>query len=376
MIRILHVLPWGFVLGGLETTLMSYYRAIDRTKIQFDFYVPTEVDNHEIQYYENEAISLGARVFRHPPHIKHPFKSTLTLYRLLRKHKEYKIVHIYGRISLFPALSALAAMLAGVRVRVVNSPCSKTEHVVIHKLFRPMLRALTTHKTACSIVAGEFMYGKKAIKKCTLSMRERNLEPYRYNKEHRSKVRNELSIDNYYAVIHVARMDHNKNHGLILDAFHGALASERNLVLLLVGYGELLPTLQDKTNKLGISDKVRFLGKRDDVPDLLQAADMFVLPSISEGLPGVAIEAQAAGLPCLLSNAITAEVKILESTELLPINKGSDIWAERMLAYREFNRRDTLEEIRRVGYDISDAVKSLEELYYNALSTAYKSKRG
>ena len=139
------------------------------------------------------------------------------------------------------------------------------------------------------------------------------------------------------------------------------------MVLLVVGDGELWDELEKKSTLLNLGDKVRFLGQRDDVPDLLQAADIFVLPSLHEGLPGVAIEAQAAGLPCLLANTITKSAKVTEYIEFLSIDKGVEIWAERMLAYRDFCRLDTYEDVRKTGYDIHDAAKWLEEFYQDAL---------
>jgi glycosyltransferase involved in cell wall biosynthesis len=367
MIRVLQVLPWGLKLGGVETTVMNYCRAIDHTKVQFDFFVPIEYKNEETPFYENEAIALGARIFRHPTSMRHPLKSTFALFRVLKKHPEIKIIHVYGRHSLFPALSLLAARLAGIRVRVVDSCGTFSEYPVLNKLFRPMLRALATHLTASSTAAGVHLFGKKASEKCTISARARDLKLFKYNKERRAEVRNELNIDGNYAIIHIARMDCNKNHSLTLEAFSEALVSNRDMVLMLVGDGELLPEQENKADKLGIKDKVLFLGKRNDVPDLLQAADLLVLPSLTEGLPGVVVEAQAAGLPCLLSDTITTEVKLTDLVEFLPIDKGAQIWAERIPVYRGYSRRDTTEDLRNAGYDIKEAAKRLEGFYYSEI---------
>ena len=371
MIRVLQILPWGLKIGGVEATLMSYYRAINRTKVQFDFVVPIENKKGEQQIFEAEAVSLGARIYRHPTSMKYPLRSAIALFRLLRKHKEYKIIHVYARHTVFPALDAFAAKLSGVRIRMVYSSGTNTEHPVLFEIFRPMVKLLATHWLAGSTEAGDFMFGKKARERLIISARARDLEAFRYNPTRRGEVRDKLDLNNAYVIIHVGRMDSNKNHGLIIEAFSRALTDDKEMILMLVGEGELLSELNEKVNRLQIGDNVRFMGRRDDVADLMQAADLMVLPSLREGLPGVAIEAQAAGLPCLLADTITAQAKVTDLVEFLPIDKGIDIWAKRLLFYRGFKRRDTSSELKQSGYDIHDAAKTLENFYHEALNEAY-----
>jgi glycosyltransferase involved in cell wall biosynthesis len=362
MIRVLHVLPWGLVLGGVETTVMNYYRVIDRTRIQFDFFTPDDIESDKEQMYAREVKSLGARIFRHPTHRKHPIKSTVKLYRVLKEHPDLSIVHIYGSISLFPFLSAFAALLAGIRIRIIYSSITQPRHPLIHRLFRLPLRMVATHWTACSAEAGVHMFGKKAKERCSIAKRARDLEAFCYDEKCRNKVRSEMDLSGQ-VIIHVGRMVKRKNHSLLIEAFNHAQKDKQDMVLLLVGDGELKEQLIEKVNKLQLENRVIFLGQRDDVPDLLQAADLFVLPSSYEGLPGVSIEAQAAGLPCLLADTISPEAKVIDPVEFLPICDGPDIWAERMLAYIGYKRSDSSVELRRAGYDINQAVKSLEELY-------------
>ena len=371
MIRVLQILPWGLKLGGVEATVMSYYRAIDRSKVQFDFFVPIENKKGEKQIFEAEAVSLGARIFRHPTSMKYPLRSAIALFRLLKKHKEYKIIHVYARHTVFPALDTFVAKLTGVRVRIVYSCGTETEYPVLFKIFRPMVKLLATHWSAGSIEAGEFMFGKKAGERLVLSARARDLEAFRYNPTRRGEVREKLELNDAYVIIHVGRLDSNKNHGLIMEAFSRALTENKGMILMIVGEGELLSELTEKANRLQIGDNVRFMGRRDDVADLMQAADLLVLPSLREGLPGVAIEAQAAGLPCLLADTISTQAKVTDLVEFLPIDKGIEVWAERLLFYRGFKRRDTSSELKQSGYDIHDAAKTLENFYYEALNEAY-----
>jgi glycosyltransferase involved in cell wall biosynthesis len=371
MIRVLQILPWGLKLGGVEATLMSYYRAINRSKVQFDFFVPTENKKGEKQIFEAEAVSLGARIFKHPTSMKYPLRSAIALFQVLRKHKEYKIIHIYARHTVFPALDMFVAKLNGVPIRIVYSCGTETEYPLLFEIFRPMVKLLATHWLAGSTEAGEFMFGKKARERLIISARARDLEAFRYNPTRRGEVREKLELSNFYVIIQVGRLDSNKNHGLIMEAFSRALTENKEMILMIVGEGELLSELNENVNRLQIGDNVRFMGSRDDVADLMQAADILVLPSQREGLPGVAIEAQAAGLPCLLADTITTQVKVTDLVEFLPIDKGIEIWVKRLLFYRGFERPDTSKELRRSGYDIHDAAKTLENFYYEALNEGY-----
>lgn len=366
MVRVLYILSWGLHLGGGETTIMNYYRNIDRTKVQFDFLITDDGDDKH--YYEDEARSLGANLYRRPSVKKSLVKYIFSLRNILKENPEIKIIHIHDAVPLNPAMDAFCAKLAGISVRIIYSGSDvRTLKIKHQKFFQPIARALATHCFAGSVEAGVSMFGEKARNKITILPRARELEKFRYNSNQRSIIREKMSIGNNTVIIHVGRLFTVKNHMFLLEAFAQALEKNPRLLLLLAGTGELMPELVEMAERLQLGESIRFLGQRNDIHDLLQAADIFVLPSVHEGFPGAAIEAQAAGLPCLLSDTITSAIKVTSPVEFLPIDKGSKIWAERMSAYQGFKRCDTIEEVRQAGYDIKDAARWLEKLYIDAL---------
>jgi len=373
VIRVLNILPWGFGFGGVETTVMNYYRNIDRSKIQFDFLIPDDEQKADHPY-ETEAISLGANIFRFQTGRinKRPIKYIeyimymLKHKKILKNNPDIKIVHIHDDFAERVVVDLLTAKFAGIPVRIVYSANTSTKHRLLHKIFRPFVRAATTHYMAGSIEAGIHMFGNKGKDRVTVLPRARDLEVLRYNLERRLIMRENLNVESNYVIAYVANIRQQKNHSFLLDSFALALREDNNMILLLVGEGER-EKLEVKIRALGVDDKVRFLGHRNDVPDILQAVDLFVLPSLYEGQPGTAIEAQAAGLPCLLSDTISKEVKITDLVEFLPINKESEVWSERMLTYRNYKRCDVTDEVRKAGYDIQDASKWLERFYLDAV---------
>jgi len=349
--------------GGIETVLMNMYRNIDRTKIQFDFLRTV----NKKEYCDDKVISLGARVFQRPMRRHNLIRNMSVLYKMLKENPEIKILHIHCSLP-FYAVDTLMAMLFGINVRIVHSHGAPGTSF-LRSVCRPVLRATSTHWFGISTEAVKSLFGKRSIsnKKTRIIKDAFDLEPFRYDPKKRELMRSQLEIGNQFAILHVARMDPVKNQSFLLDAFSGALKKQPDIVLLFAGDGDMHDALLKKTTALGIDSHVRFLGRRDDIPALLQAADLHALPSFSEGLSVSVIEAQTAGLPCLVSDTVTRECKLTEAVEFLPINKGPEIWAERMLAYRTYERCDTLDDVRKAGYDIKDTVKALEEFYLNCI---------
>jgi len=344
--------------------VMNYYRHIDRSKVQFDFFISSYEQNFTRAYYEEEALSLGANIYRKPIKLYRPIKGMLGFIRLLKAHLEIKIVHVHDSNSIYPAKILLLSKLAGIPVRIAySSSDERSQKRVSHKLMQLILRASATHYTAGSKEACLSMFGDKSANRFVKIPRARDLKVFRYDKTLRDSVRRELQLEDKLVIINVGRLDRVKNQTFLLDAFACAIKDNKEIILLFAGEGNQQPELLNKVAELQLNDNVRFLGTRNDVPNLLQAADIFALPSLYEGMPGAAIEAQAAGLPCLLSDTISPEIKITGLVEFLPIDKGPGVWAERILANKNFDRRDTTEDVRSAGYDIRDAAKWLEEFY-------------
>lgn len=367
-IRVLHVLG-TLDSGGAESRTMDIYRKIDREKVQFDFLIHTE----KKCFFEDEIYALGGRIYRMPQRtLKNSFKYYKKLKRFFNQHKEYKIVHGHSLSSGFLYLSI--AKKCGASVCIAHSRCGLTNHSdfvsKIKRNFKKLSRFYATEKFAVSKIAGIAAFGCKSIERNEVKIIPNGIDAkkYTYNADVREKMRKELNIDNNVVIGHIGRFQQQKNHDFIIEVFSEIHKKEPNSKLILVGDGELKSKIEEKVNTLQLSDSVIFTGVRSDVPDLLQAMDVLLFPSFFEGLPGVVLEAQAAGLPSVISDKITDEVKITDLVEYLPLNKNAEYWAEKLLEFsRKFERRNTYNEIVEAGYDIESVAKWYEDFYLNSI---------
>ena len=234
-----------------------------------------------------------------------------------------------------------------------------------------LMPALGTDFLACSQLAGRWMYPDSILqgKKYHLAKNAINLEKYRFNPAMRKAVRQELGIgENEFCIGHIGRFNYQKNHAFLIDIFYKLLKVCPNAKLLLIGDGPYLFNIKRSVSELRIEDSVFFLGRRNDVPQLLQAMDCFVLPSRFEGLPIVGVEAQAAGVPCIVSDAITRELNINGLVRFVSL-RDKDKWVNSIMAYHGFTKRDQLEKLRNAGYDISLELNQLVSFYENIVTS-------
>ena len=190
---------------------------------------------------------------------------------------------------------------------------------------------------------------------------------YTYDPTKRQEMRRQLGLENELTIGHVGRFSQPKNHPFLLDIFTSLLKKEPDAVLLLVGGGEGMPKIQAKAQELGIAEHVRFLGVRSDVADLMQTMDVFVFPSLYEGLPVTMVEAQASGLPCIISDKVPPECILTEGlVNIMPLSASPEAWAEKILSMRAVPRTDRHEEIAAHGFDITTEAVKLQEFYLNA----------
>jgi glycosyltransferase involved in cell wall biosynthesis len=336
--------------GGLETMLMNYYRQMDREKIQFDFLVHRNEKGH----YDDEISKLGGNIYRmpqiRPGNYQKYFKKLAEFFSL---HSEYKVVH--SHINENSSFVLRAANHAGVPCRIAHSHLSDLG-IDIKLPFRLYARnAMKDHPTdyfACSKKAGEWLFGKKVSNSTRLTVLNNavNVNEFEYNQAVRDQIRKELNIENKLVVGHIGRFNKQKNHDFLLDIFKSVNQQQSNAVLLLVGEGDLRVKIENKANELGIADKILFLGVREDISTLMQGFDLFLFPSLFEGLPVVLVEAQAAGLKCIVSDSITFEADVTGRIEFLSLNQSPDIWAQAILS-SSYEHQDTSEMLRRHGYD-------------------------
>ena len=349
--------------GGVESVVMNYYRNIDRNKIQFDFICDSDSTN--IPYKEIEK--LGGKVILVPPYQK-IIEYNKELKKIFLKNN-YKIVHSHiTTLNVFPLR---IAKKCGVPIRIAHSHSTTNKKEwkknIIKQLLRPFSRVYANNYMCCSELAGRWLFGNKCYDsgKVYLLNNAIDLEKFTYNEKIKNEKRKELGIDEDTIVIgHIGRFTQAKNHVFLIDIFNEIHKQKKNSILLLVGQGALENKIRTKIERLGLKDKVIFLGQRTDVNELYQAMDIFVLPSLYEGLPVVAMEAQTAGLLTIMSTEITTEAKIINSTVFLSLNKSEKEWALEILKLNEgFKRKNTEEEISSKDFNIINEGKKLEKKY-------------
>lgn len=360
-IRILQI-TGGMNMGGIENFIMNIYRNIDRGKVQFDFLVHQE----EKQVFEDEILALGGKVFRvsNLSKVGH-FGYIKELKKFFNKYKEYNIVHShYNTIS---GIILREAKRCEITNRIAHSHTSYPKYRLIEKIYKEYSKSLiknsVTKKFACSKKAGEWLFGKNADFKVINN--GINPQEYIFNNKKRTEIRNQLNIKEDEIVIgHIGRFSNEKNHRFLIDIFNELLKLNLKYRLVLVGDGDTKQEIEKKVKNLKLEEKVKFLGIRKDVSNILQALDIFILPSIFEGLPVTLVEAQGAGLKCFISDSVTHEIDLdCGLTEFISLDKTAKEWAEIIDKNREYERKDTTEALRKSGYDMTKNAKELEKMY-------------
>lgn len=362
-IRVLHIVTY-MGRGGLETMLMNYYRKIDRSKVQFDFLVHRDFEAD----YDKEIESLGGKIFRLPR--LNPFSRNYldTLDQFFKEHKEYKIVH--SHLDCMAGIPLKYAKKNGVPCRIAhahNSNQVKDKKYPLKLWYKRNITKYATKLFACGEEAGKWMFNGKPFHVLYNAI---DAEKYVYDEQKRIEVRESLNIDAESVVVgHVGRFFAQKNHDFIIDIFEKIVKRNPQTILLLVGDGELQEEIKQKGKEKHLDKNVLFTGVRSDVPDLLQAMDVFLLPSLFEGLPLVMVEAQASGLPCLISERVPIECK--KTKDLVyqfSLSEDTDKWAEKVLECVTIARKNTFEEISASGFDIKENAKWLSDFYLSEVS--------
>ena len=346
--------------AGLENMLMNYYRHIDRERIQFDFLTHRDCEGA----YDSEIRELGGNIYRaprlYPQNLK---KYSRFMQDFYNEHPEYKIIHSHIDAMSYFVLSA--AKQNNVSVRIAHSHTSKLEidyKLPIKYFGLKKLSSVITESCACGKTAGEFMFPNGKYKIINNAI---DLTKFQYNREIRSDVRNALGLDGKFVIGHVGRYCKIKNQMLLLDVFAEVKKIKPESILLLVGKGPDEQMIRNKISKLGLENSVMMLIDRSDVDRLYQAFDVFVLPSLFEGVPVVGIEAQASGLPCIVSDRISDEILITNNIQSIPIKSPAIEWANKILNCNLKRNDRARQELSNAGYDIETEAKKLQDWYFS-----------
>ena len=357
-IRVLHVVT-QMAYGGLETMLMNYDRHLDHQQVQFDFLEHRDA----VTDYDREILEMGGKIYRLPR--LNPFSPAYlkALDAFFAEHPEYRIVHVH--LDCMSAFPLKYAKKNGVPVRIAhahNSNEVKNYKFPLKLYFKRFIPKYATWFYACGEEAGKWIYGGRDFSVLNNAIDSRS---FVFNESTRQMVRQTFMIEqNTLLVGHVGRISPQKNHTFLIDVFSELVKIHPDSKLLLVGQGDLEQTIRDKVKSLGLSDRVIFAGVRSDVNVLMQAMDEFIFPSLFEGLPLVAVEAQAAGLPCVVSDRVPRECEKTDGlVTFLPLEGGAEQWAKQILSTAGTERRDTSAQIKANGFDIRENAAKLQQFY-------------
>lgn len=349
--------------GGLETMLMNYYRNIDRTKVQFDFLL----HRSEKSDYEDEIKSLGGNIYRVSPLNPLSLSYRNELKHFFSQHKEYGIVHCH--LDCMSSIPLYYAKKVGISTRIAHSHNSNQDRNLKYLLklfYKRKIPKMATNLFACGEKAGKWMFYNNNFKVVNNAI---DTSKYIYDEYKRNVIKKGLNLDNNFVIGHVGRFNEQKNHNFIIDIFYELTKLNNNAHLLLIGEGDLKESIITKVKALNISEKVTFYGLCDHVNDILQAFDVFLFPSLYEGLPVTIIEAQASGLECFISNKVPKECILTKNIEILSLNDSAARWAKNINKYKNgYKRSNTIKEIRDSGYDIKNNAKKFEEFYFNEIN--------
>ncbi len=361
-IRILHVVG-AMNRAGTETMLMNIYRNIDRNKVQFDF-ISYKPDSD----YDKEIKRLGGRIIK-----LSKTQSIKEIYYAIKKYGPYYAVHSHTMFHC--GVVNVAAKLAGVKVRISHAHTTQDRSdTLIRKLYiksmRFIINALSTKLLACSNEAGRYLFGEKVLNNSKFTFFPNLIDYSKFLKQQRKKInkfKEEQGLLNSIVIGHVGRFIEAKNHQFMLDIIEHVLKKNNKFKLLLVGDGDLRPQTEKSARQKGLYDNVKFVGMRSDIPVVLQSMDLFIFPSIHEGLGLVLLEAQASGLPCIVSESIQPEADLnIGLFTRISLADGAEVWADKVLELvgkKENNVDRIINSFETSGYSLQAGILKLMGIY-------------
>ena len=353
--------------GGQETLWMNVFRKIDRSELVFDFLVSAK----EKGDYDDEIENLGGKVIyvgdgKYNGKISKYYGQVKRVRDFFKNHPEYDTYHINTCHAFTSIFSVIGARMAGVSRIIVHSHNTNAVHPKLHKLAKPFLNMLRFDAMACSEDAGVWMFGKRKVKRGKVRIVKNGIDTdiYKFDESIRKQKRLELGIDDDTVVIgHIGRFNFQKNHSFLIDIFEKVYKKCPNSKLLLVGRGELEEEIRTKVEQLGLSQNVIFLGIRSDVNELLMAMDVFLFPSLFEGLGIVLIEAQAGGVMSVCSSTIPEEAILTKDVVRVSLDDSADKWADTVIRHMDHTKNPDIDSIIKAGYDIHHTASELEKYY-------------
>lgn len=350
--------------NGTETSIMNVFKSIDRNKYKFDFLL---FDNSKDGYYE-EAIELGAKVYYITPRNQSPIKYYRQLNQFFKHHKgEYDAIHV-NDMSISSVAPLYFAKKYGIPKRILHfhgSNCQGLHNKILHNINKNFIKILATQYLACSRSAAKWGYSATGLLPHVKVVNNGiDIQRFSFNVSERNTLRKELGLSDIdKVIIHVGSFNRVKNHIFLIDVFALAHKADQNLKLILIGDGPLFDEIKSGTYNLGLQDYVLFLGRQENIPGYMSAADCLVLPSYHEGLPMVFLEAQASGLPIITSMGVSEEAKTSDNFLRINLNDSKEMWKDRILDFVNLGNNDRTFHNALFQFSINNTMKTLVEIY-------------
>ena len=368
-VRILHVLG-NTQLGGAESRIMDLYRHMDRSVVQFDFVVHSKEEG----YFNEEIRKLGGRIFRVPRfRVLNYFSYCRAWKKLLQEHRDAdgrsEFHMIQGHMTSTAAIYLPIARKCGIETTIAHARSAGVDKGlkgILTRFLRRNLSKKADYLFTCSELAGISVFGKKAVEQGRTRFLPNAIDCQKFAPDPlvREKIRRELGIEKCYVIGHVGRFHYAKNHEYLLRVFAELVKRKtRDYVLLLLGEGSGMEDIRILSRELGIGDKVYFLGNKSNVNDYYQAMDYFVYPSRFEGMPGTIVEAQTAGLRCLMSDTICKEVIATDLVTTRSIHEDPGLWADEIEQHLQYQRSSRVDEMKELGFDVHGQAVLMTDFY-------------
>lgn len=363
MIRVLHSVS-NMDRAGIETMLMNYYRHMDRNKVQFDFLC----NKKKPGAYDEEIINMGGQIYHTPGLNPLNYSKYLKFMKtLFKENPKYKIIEAHnGALGVY-ALHAAKKNNIPVRIFHAHGASIAKDWKLPLKLFcKSRLPKNMTHHYTCGIAAAECYFGKKTVDKgdFVLVPNAIDVDRFVFNEESRNRIRKEYHLEDKKVIGHVGRFMKQKNHDFLIDLFEAVAKKDEKLQLVLLGDGELMQAIKDKVAEKGLDKKVTFVGNVGNANEWYSAFDLFILPSVWEGLPVVGVEAQAADLPCIFSDSITREIALTSNVAFIDLKDDKEKWVNAILSkICKHERIDQTQTITKNHYNINIEAINLQNRY-------------
>ena len=362
MIRVLHYVG-NMKRGGMETFIMNLYHQIDRSQIQFDFAIHGENAGD----FKEEILSLGGNFYYFPHMRKNPLKYRAEWRNFWKNNKDrYSVFHMHTN-SLANTIALEEATKANIPIRIIHSHSSMANrgnlqwlNDILQRCHQRKIPQLATHLFSCSDKAAEWLFGGTSIGNMSVIQINNgvDIEKFKYDENKRKKIRLEFALSKFKVIGHIGAFLPVKNHQFIIDVVEQAYRQDNSVRCMLIGTGTLLEEMKKTVCQKGLEDIIMFLGVRSDVADLLSAMDIFIMPSLFEGLPVSLIEVQANGLPSLISDSITRNVKLKDNVHYMALSNSKEDWARKALEIINNGERDDDNTcITQSGFDIKDTAR-------------------